>query len=315
MSELGRQLSNRLRYAVFGREGLRIRATWRVLMAWPLLPVVGSLVALVMPVLGLRGMIPGGPLQGIIFLGILVLWAGFIDRRSLAEYGVSLSAAWAQRLLLGFAVVVGVWSAWHGIAIELGWMRIEWSMSAPQGDVGLRLIGALVSLAINTWVQDVVFFSIVLVAAAQGLRSRDINPRRAVLGGWLVAGAFFTAIHGTPTALDFSGTLVSGLVFGLLYAHTGELALTIGVHWGSSYAAGFVFPRVSAAQQGASIFQVTELGPLAKGMEVPLVLYPVTYLLLVLWIRLISGDLSIETELVEWTAAESGMVETIDPRR
>lgn len=315
MSELGRQLSNRLRYAVFGREGLRIRATWRVLMAWPLLPVVGSLVALVMPVLGLRGMIPGGPLQGIIFLGILVLWAGFIDRRSLAEYGVSLSAAWAQRLLLGFAVVVGVWSAWHGIAIELGWMRIEWSMSAPQGDVGLRLIGALVSLAINTWVQDVVFFSIVLVAAAQGLRSRDIDARRAVLGGWLVAGAFFTAIHGTPTALDFFGTLVSGLVFGLLYAHTGELALTIGVHWGSSYAAGFVFPRVSAAQQGASIFQVTELGPLAKGMEVPLVLYPVTYLLLVLWIRLISGDLSIETELVEWTAAESGMVETIDPRR
>lgn len=315
MSETGQQLSNRLRYVIFGREGPRIRAIWRILMAWPLLPVVGSLVALVMPVLGLRGMIPGGPLQGIIFLGILVLWAGFIDRRSLAEYGVSLSAAWVQRLLLGFAVVVGVWSAWHGLATGMGWMRIEWSMSAPQGDVVLRLVGALVSLVINTWVQDVVFFSIVLVAAAQGLRSRDIDPRRAVLGGWLVAGGFFTAIHGTPTALDFVGTLVSGLVFGLLYAHTGELALTIGVHWGSSYAAGFVFPRVSAAQHGPSIFQVTELGPLAKGMEVPLVLYPVTYLLLVLWIRLASGDLSIETELAEWTAAGSGIVETIDPRR
>lgn len=315
MSNRGQTLSSRLRYVVFGRENPRIRATWRVLLAWPLLPFVGSLVALVMPVLGLRGMIPGGPLQGIIFLGILVLWAGFIDRRSLADYGVSLSASWAQRLLLGFAVVVGIWSAWHGIATGLGWMRIEWSMSAPRGDVGLRLVGALVSLAINTWVQDVVFFGIVLVAAAQGLRSRDIEPRRAVLGGWLVAAVFFTAIHGTPTVLDFSGTLVSGLVFGLLYAHTGELALTIGIHWGSSYAAGFVFPRVSTAHQGPSIFQVTELGPLAKGMEVPLVLYPVTYLLLVLWLRLAYGDLSIDTELAEWTGAGSGVMRSINPRR
>lgn len=66
--------------------------------------------ALVMPVLGLSGMIPGGPIQGIVFLGMLVLWARVIDRRPLAEYGVSLSAAWAQRRLLGFAVVVGVWS-------------------------------------------------------------------------------------------------------------------------------------------------------------------------------------------------------------
>lgn len=315
MSNQGQPLSNRLRSTVLGREDPRIRATWRILLAWPLLPVVGTLVALVMPVLGLRGMIPGGPLQGIIFLGILVLWAAFIDRRSLADYGVALSASWARRLLLGFGVVVVVWSTWHGIASVLGWMRIEWSMSAPQGGVGLRLVGALVSLAINTWVQDVVFFGIVLVAAAEGLRSRDIDPRRAVLGGWLVAAVFFTAIHGTPTILDFLGTFVSGLVFGLLYAHTGDLALTIGVHWGSSYAAGSVFPRVSTAQQGASIFQVTELGPLAKGMEVPLVLYPATYLLLMLWLRLAYGDLSIDTELAEWTDSGNGVVRSIDPRK
>jgi hypothetical protein len=254
-----------------------------------------------MPVLGLVGMIPGGPLQGIIFLGILVFWARIVDRRSLVDYGVSLSPSWVLNLLIGFAVVVGVWSVWHGIAVLIGWMRIEWSMVAPQGAVGLKLVGSLVSLAINTWVQDVVFFAIVLVAAAEGLRSREIGSQRAILGGWLVAAAFFTAIHGTPTLLDFLGTLVSGLIFGLLYIHTGELALTIGVHWGSSYAAGFIFPRVSMAQQGASVFQVTELGPLAKGMELPLVLYPASYLILVLWLRVIDGDLSFETELAEWS--------------
>lgn len=306
MSDQEQPLRSRPRYAVFGREDPRIRATWRVLLAWPLLPLVGTLVALLMPVLGLSGMIPGGPLQGMIFLGILVLWARFIDRRSLGDYGVSLSISWVLSLFVGFVAVVGIWSAWHGIAESVGWMRIEWSMAAPQGEVGLRLVGALVSLAINTWVQDAVFFGIVLVAAAEGLRSRDVEPKRAILGGWLVAAVFFTAIHGTPTLLDFLGTFVSGLVFGLLYVHTGELALTIGVHWGSSYAAGFIFPRGSMAQQGASIFQVTELGPLAKGMEVPLVLYPTTYLLLVLWLRLANDVISVDTTLAEWTARGKG---------
>ena len=76
-------------------------------------------------------------------------------------------------------------------------------MTALRGSIGLRLVGALVSLAINTSVQDGVSFGIVLVGAAQGLRGRGVEPVRAVIGGWLVAAAFFTAIHGTPTMLDF----------------------------------------------------------------------------------------------------------------
>ena len=299
---------NGLRHVVFGVDDPRVRATWRFLLAWPLLPLVGALVSLVMPVLGLSGMIPGGPLQGISFLVILLGWARFIDRRPLSDYGVSLSASWGLQLLVGFAVVVGVWSGWHVLASSLGWMRIDWSMAALQGVVGFKLVGALVSLAINTWVQDVVFFAIVLAGAAEGLRSRDVESRRAVIGGWLVGAIFFTAIHETPTLLDFLGTFVSGLVFGLLYVHTGELALTIGVHWGSSYAAGFVFPRRSMARQGTSLFQVTELGPLAKGMGIPLVLYPATYLLLVLWLRHAGGELSIETGLAEWTGRGAGLL-------
>lgn len=214
---------------------------------------------------------------------------------------MSATASWALNLLVGFAVVVGVWGGWHLLASSLGWMRIEWSLTAPRGSVGLGLVGALVSLAINTWVQDTVFFGIVLVGAAQGLRSRGVEPPRAVVGGWLVGAFFFTAIHGTPTLLDLAGTLAGGLVFGMLYVHTGDLALTIGVHWGSSYAAGSIFLRPSMARGAASVFQVTELGPLAKGMEVPMVLYPATYLLLVGWLRFYEGEVSVEAGLAEWT--------------
>lgn len=163
-----------------------------------------------MPVLGVSGMIPGGPLQGIIFLGILFLWARIIDRRPLSDYGVSDSLSWLVNLVIGFFAVVGVWSGWHVLASSVGWMQIESAMTTSLGSLLFGLVGRLVSLAINTWVQDVAFFAIILASAAEGFQSRDIRPTTAVRGGWFVAVPFFTAIHGTPTVLDAVATAVGG---------------------------------------------------------------------------------------------------------
>lgn len=193
MASGGPSFPNRLGYVLFGIDDTRLRATWRFVLAWPLLPLVGALVALVMPLMGLSGMIPGGPLQGIIFLGILLLWARFIDRRPLSDYGVSGSRSWLLNLFVGFVAVVGVWIGWHALASSVGWMQIESAMTGSPGSLLFGLGGRLVSLAINTWVQDVAFFAIILASAAEGLHSRDIGPTEAVLGAWVVAVLFFTA--------------------------------------------------------------------------------------------------------------------------
>jgi hypothetical protein len=291
----------RIRPVVWGSDESRVRAIWRFLLAWPLLPLVGLSVALVMPLAGVSGRIPGGVFQGVIFLGMLGVWARFVDRRPLSDYGVAATRSWLVRLLVGFGVVVSAWSGWHLLAAAQGWMHIELAMSAPGGLVVAKLVGALVSVAINTWVQDVVFFAIVLKGAAEGFRSRGVDPTRAVLGGWLVGMGFFTAIHGQATVLDTVNSLVIAGVFGLLYLHTGDLALTIGVHWGSSYAAGFVFVTGELASQAPSVVLVSEALPWAKGMATPIYLYLATYLLLVAWLRLRRGEVAIETELAEWT--------------
>lgn len=287
----------RLRTA-FVDDDNRVRATWRVVLAWPLLPLVGVGVALVMPVMGLSGMIPGGPLQGILFVGMLLVWARYIDRRPITDYGVAATRQWLTRVLGGFAVVVLVWSGWHALAITQGWMQIQWATLMPQSAVG-TWVGAAVSLAINTWVQDVVFFAIVLKGTAEGLHSRGVEPRRAVLGGWLVSILFFTAIHGQATLLDAANSVVTAAVFGLLYLHTGDIGLTIGVHWGSSYAAGVLFPTQSGL--GPSVFEVTEALWWTKGGLTPIYLYLATYLLVVGWLRVSRADVSIETGLAEWT--------------
>lgn len=288
-----------VRSVFFGASDPRLRATWRFLLAWPLLPVVGALVALVAPLLGLRGMIPGGPLQVAVFLVLLVPWARYVDRRPLSGYGVSASRSWGAQLFVGILVTVAVWTGWYALASSLGWVQVEMSMTAPQDSLTFGLVGTFVSVLLNTWVQDVVFFAIVVASAAEGFRSRGLAPARAVLGAWLVGVLFFTAIHGTPTVADAAGTAVGGAVFGLLYVHTGELALTIGTHWGASYAAGTVF--AGQASPGTAVFTVSRSLPGALDGWGSVVLYLGTYLLLVGWLVCFHGGVPLETDLARWT--------------
>lgn len=284
----------RLRTVLFGSGDQRVRACWRVLLAWPLLPLVGVGVALVTPLLGVSGMIPAGPLQGILFAGVLLVWSRYIDRRPLTDYGVVATRSWLSRVLVGFAVVVVVWSGWHVLATSRGWMQIGWAATAPE-----TVVGAAVSLVVNTWVQDVVFFAIVLKAAAEGLHNRGVEPYRAVLGGWVVSIGFFTVIHEQTTLLDATNSVVTAAVFGLLYLHTADLGLTIGVHWGSSYAAGVLFPTQSGL--GPSVFVVSEALSWAKGGLTPIYLYLATYLVIVGGLHAFRGEIGIETGLAEWT--------------
>lgn len=290
------------RQVVFGVEDPRLRATWRFVLAWPLLHFVAILVDWIMSSLSLSGIILGGPIQGIIMLVILPLWARYIDHRPVSAYGVSASWTWILNLLVGFTVALGIWSLWHALAASMGWMQITWSMTDPQVSALPGLLGILISQLINKWVQDVVFFAIILASAAKGIHSRDVNPTQAVLGGWIVAVLFFTAIHDTPTILDAVGTTIGGAIFGLLYVHTGRLALTIGVHGGAAYAAGTVFAAQASANQLPAVFQVTKSMPSEWGGGVSIVLYLVTYLLLVGWLLATRGEISIENDLARWSA-------------
>lgn len=302
-------VTTRLRTVVLGVEGVRLRATWRFILAWPLLPLVGALVGVIMPILGVSGMIPGGPLQGVIFLGMLVVWARVVDRRPLSDYGVTASRSWVLNLFVGFGAVLVVWSGWHVLIASLGLTRIEVSLTAPWGSIVFRLVGTMVSLAVNSLVQDLVFFAIVLKGAAEGFHSRGVVPRWAVVGGWLVAILFFTLIHGLEGPVDVLAHAVGGAVFGALYVHTGELALTLGVHWGSSWAAGNLFAGPAMANQFPSLFEVTTLQADIRGLWVSIPLYLITYIVLIGWLRWRRGDVLIQPGLARWTERQRGVLE------
>jgi len=120
-----------------------------------------------------------------------------------------------------------------------------------------------------------------------------------------VGTLFFTAIHGTPTVADFVSTLVGGAVYGLLYVHTGSLALTIGAHWGGGYVVSSIFTSEPMVGAFPSVFRVTKSLPGAIDGFVGVALYVATYAVLVGWIGVYHGMVSTHREISRGVEAGS----------
>jgi len=259
-------LTQRLRTLGWGRDDPRVRATYRVLLAMPVFWIlaggvfVGNLRAVIdlipsgdEPLAGLAGSL----LHGGFVLVLLVGWARYLDRRPLSEYGVSASRSWLADLLAGLGAIFGAFALWFGVATALGWASVGVAMSAPQWPllVGIGLF--VITLGIHVWIQQVVFFRIIIKNAAEGLHSRSVSPRRAVLMGVLVTIPIFVVMHQLTINLRVLDLAVTGIIYGLLYVHTRELALGIGLHLGIFLSDQVLFVSASNVADSVSILQVT----------------------------------------------------------
>jgi len=119
------------------------------------------------------------------------------------------------------------------------------------------------------------------------------------VAGFLRVDAEEEVNHGMSGPVDVLAHAVGGAVFGALYVHTDDLGLRVGVHWGSSWAAGHLFAGPAMAAQFPSLFTVTDLQPGSSGLWVSIPLCLGTDLVLVGWLRWHRGDVTIETAVAE----------------
>lgn len=284
----------RIRAIVWGTTDRRVRATWRVLLAVPLLwTLTGAVLA--GNVQSAVELLPSGQdtggglaqslLHGAFFLVALVGWARYLDRRPLSTYGVSASLGWGRDALVGFvAVLVGV-GAWTGLAAVAGGASVALSPSLPRGSVLVGLVLPFVALVLHAAVQQVVFFRVVLGTAAEGLHSRGVAPARAAVAAVPVAVLLFIAMHGVLTPLRVLDLAVAGGIFALLYLHTGELALGIGAHFGALYAGIVVSALVVVTGSPPGLLGVVD------GYGFPKMV--VAYVVVVAWLRWTRGELTL----------------------
>lgn len=287
----------------------RLRPTWRVLLAWPLLWVLtgavltGNLLGVLGPLLDDGGHLTGlaqSLLHGGFLAVALLVWARHLDRRPLSDYGVEISSRWLGDAAVGFVAVLVGSAIWLGFGSMLG---LTITSVWPAYSVGSLLVVPavlLVALGLHGAVQQVVFFRVILDGAAEGLAGRGVAAGPAAVGAVLVAAAFFVNMHDVNTGLRLLDLAIVGTLFGLLFLHTGELALGIGAHFGALYVPSVVFASASRSTDGPALFEVA--GTLPGGLgTVGQVGFPrlvLAYLVLVAWLWWRRGGVFIRRTVV-----------------
>jgi membrane protease YdiL (CAAX protease family) len=198
------------------------------------------------------------------------------------------------------AVGTGVW---YGIGVAMGWTAVELAWTYEGGPVGLW-VGLMVLVWGTSGVyQATLYFGLWLTNAAEGLATRGLSTRQAVVGAWAVTAVLFVLRH-TPGDLGEVGVLLAGgTVFGAMYVHSGELALPIGAIGLGNFVNLVLFVPHDQELAAPVVFEVTQslpagLAPLADPRLPQMV---IGYLVVAAWLQWRRDGLSIDASITRWT--------------
>jgi membrane protease YdiL (CAAX protease family) len=247
---------------------------------------------------------------------ILSVWlAGrFLDGRPFADFGFHLGAGWWLDLLFGMVLGALLMSTIFLVELGLGWVEVV-SAFETFGANGSFLPSVLMPIALYLCVgiyEETVFRGYQLTNGAEGLNYPALGPRGAVLVAWVLSSVFFGLLHANNPNATFVSTLnivLAGLMLGLGYVISGELAIPIGLHitWNFFQGAVYGYPVSGFGPFGATFFATRQTGPdlwtggpfgPEAGLLAPLVIL-LGILLIALWTRLRTGEISLHSSLAE----------------
>ena len=252
----------------------RIRALWRILGAVAVALLVPSLLnaVIVRPLdlsFALMNLVSNG-IAALVALGVVVGWARYVDRRELRAYGFSLTSIWWRTLALGG--LIGLLGLGGALAtdITLGWASISAIISPGTGELPFLLsisLFALTYVFVGFW-EEAIFRGIVMRNAIEGLNIASVSYREALVGGWVLSSVLFGLLHfGQATSsLALVFWILAGLILGLAYLLTDELAVPIGLHFVLDFGANNVFGLANVRDIAGDI--PTVLRPSFSGPEV-----------------------------------------------
>lgn len=314
---------------IFWNTEERMRAGWRIaaqVIGWFVLLLVGQLLvsSLFSSITG--GLSTAGPITRQIAAFVLQLmmpvavfvtvWlAGrHLDRRHFADFGLHFNDKWWGDL--GFGLFLGALLMTLIFLVEraLGWVDVTGYFVARQG--GLSFFPGLI-LPLITYIgvgisEELWNRGYILTNLAEGFQGKRFGPTAAIGLAAVLQGIFFALLHANNPHADWVSTLgiaLISLLFGLSYILTGELALPIGLHitWNFFQGNVFGFPVsgtgfsvgtfIATEQSGPALWTGGPFGPEAGLMGVAALI--VGSLLILLWVRLYHGDVTLNQAIAE----------------
>lgn len=236
-----------------------------------------------------------------IVAGVAVSTAVRLDRRQYTAFGLDITGEWLRDFGAGVlltlpATLVVLWVAeFRGMAT----VSVDISAGSATGGI-LALSGAFVVilgfLFANVVYEEVVFRGIMLQNFAEGLRARGLSSALAV--GLAVVGSLFAfgvshILFGQGDAVrEVATSGMMGIAFTLAYILTGQLGLSIGVHFGGV----FLMSTLREEFFGLELPTIVVMEPIANA-PVPYELFVVRVLLVSLfvvgWVYVVDDEIRI----------------------
>jgi uncharacterized protein len=257
----------------------RLRAGWRLLFQF-LLNYAAAAMAGSLVLAATGGPAVGGiarsssasnvPLYAVAALAAVAsVWAAgrFLDRRPFSGFGLRLSRAWwsdlAFGLLLGASLISGIFL----FELAAGWVTVTGALRVVDGGAFFPAILAPVVLFLCVgFYEELITRGYQLTNLAEGFNVPGIGPTGAILLAWVLSSSFFGLLHAfnpNATVLSTLNIALAGMMLGLGYVQTGELAIPVGLHITWNFFQGNVFglPVSGRDPAGATFLTTEQTGP------------------------------------------------------
>jgi membrane protease YdiL (CAAX protease family) len=201
---------------------------------------------------------------------IIALWLScrIIDRRRFSDTGIYFNKSWwvdfGFGLLLGVALMTAIFLVEWG----LGWVTVNETLHTEFPEHSFLtaiLITALYYLSVGIE-EELAFRGYFLLNVAEGLNSRRIKPKAAVITSWIFTSVIFGFGHlanPNATVLSTVNIALGGMAIGFAYVLTGSLAVPIGLHISWNFFQGnvFGFPVSGTTDWSTTFLAVQQGGP------------------------------------------------------
>lgn len=129
--------------------------------------------------------------------------------------------------------------------LALGWASVGAVLSPGTGELPFLLSILLFALSyvfVGFW-EELVFRGIVMRNAIEGLNASWVSHRTALIGGWVLSSVLFGVLHFSQASSLYALAfwILAGLILGLAYLYTDELAVPIGLHFAIDVSVNNVF--------------------------------------------------------------------------
>lgn len=244
----------------------------------------------------------------------------FFDRRPFSGFGLRLNRIWWLDFCFGLALGALLMTGVFFVELVAGWVTVTGTFEVlGSGDsFSQAILVPLLAFVCVGFYEELVSRGYQLTNLAEGLNYPRLGPRGAVLAAWVLSSSIFGMLHlANPNATIVSSITIAfaGLLLGTGYVLTGRLAIPIGLHitWNFFQGNVFGFPVSGIEPIGATFVSTQQGGPLlftggSFGPEAGLLVLAATLVgsgLIWLWVRVRSGEASLETSIAEPPADSS----------